>query len=169
MTCSPEISLSPLTPETLPLAKAWFRDEETRRWLGDASWPERALRLAKDPPTENDVTGRFAWLAYHDGEPVGLVDVERYEDGVAGLALVVGPVFRKRGFGKKILSAVASHPELALTPILRAGIEPANQASVRCFEGAGFEPRSEEPDEEGFIYFTRRIRPSEPEKLREEE
>ena len=169
MTFSPEISLTPLTPDTLPLTEAWFKNEETRRWLGDVSWPERALRLASEPSTENDVTGRFVWLACHGEEPVGLVDVERYENGTAGLALVVGPVFRKQGFGRRILAAVVSHPELARTPILRADIESANRASVRCFEGAGFEPQSEEPNEEGFIYFARRIRPSEPEKLREKE
>ena len=127
------------------------------------------MRLASDPPAENDVTGRFVWLAYHGEEPVGLVDVERYEDGTAGLALVVCPAFRKRGLGKEILAAVVSRPELARTSVLRAGIEPANQASVGCFEGAGFEPQSEEPDEDGFIYFVYRRGPSEPEKLREKE
>jgi RimJ/RimL family protein N-acetyltransferase len=38
---------------------------------------------------------------------------------------------RRQGLGKQIIQAVLAHPELGETELVRAGIEPDNQASVR--------------------------------------
>jgi RimJ/RimL family protein N-acetyltransferase len=155
-----EIQLVALTADTLALAEPWFQDEQTRRWLGGPGWPALVLRLALDPPAEyrgRRVTGRFAWLAYAEGQPVGLVDVERYADGTAGLALVVDPARRGQGLGGRIIQAALAHPELGGTELVRAGIEPDNQASVRCFTAVGFAAEATEPDEEGVVYFRRRV------------
>jgi RimJ/RimL family protein N-acetyltransferase len=157
------IRLVPLAADTLTLAEPWFHEEQTRRWLGGPGWPALVLRLALDPPAEyrgRRVTGRFAWLAYAEGQPVGLVDVERYADGTAGLALVVDPARRRQGLGKWIIQAVLAHPELGGTELIRAGIEPDNQASVRCFTAVGFAAEADEPDEEGIVYFRRRVHDS---------
>jgi RimJ/RimL family protein N-acetyltransferase len=157
------IQLVPLAADTLTVAEPWFHDEQTQRWLGGPGWPALVLRLASDPPAAyrgRRVTGRFAWLAYAEGQPVGLVDVERYADGTAGLALVVDPARRRQGLGKRIIQAVLAHPELGETELIRAGIEPDNQASVRCFTAVGFAAETDEPDEEGVVYFRRRVHDS---------
>jgi RimJ/RimL family protein N-acetyltransferase len=158
-----EIQFVALAADTLGLAEPWFKDAQTRRWLGGPGWPALVLRLALDPPAEyrgRRVTGRFAWLAYAEGQPVGLVDVERYADGTAGLALVVDPARRRQGLGKQIIQAVLAHPELGGTELVRAGIEPKNQASVRCFTAVGFAAEADGPDEEGVVYFRRRVHDS---------
>jgi RimJ/RimL family protein N-acetyltransferase len=155
-----EIRLVALTADTLALAEPWFQDEQTRRWLGGPGWPALVLRLALDPPAEyrgRRVTGSFAWLAYAEGQPVGLVDVERYADGTAGLALVVDPARRGQGLGQRIIRAVLAHQELGGTELVRVGIEPDNQASVRCFTAVGFAAEANEPDWEGVVYFRRRV------------
>jgi L-amino acid N-acyltransferase YncA len=87
-----------------------------------------------------------------------MADVELYEHGTAGLAVVVDPSRRGLGVGRSIIRAVASRPELACTRVLRGGVEPENRASVRCLEAVGFQAESQKPDEEGFIYFAYRIR-----------
>lgn len=144
----------------LPVTEAWFEDIETQRWLGGIEWPKIALRMAAEYPnehTECEVAGRFVFLAWNEEKPVGLVDTEQYKDGTAGLALVIDPSKRRRGLGSEIIQAVARRPEIARTRKLRVGIEPDNRAGVRCFERAGFMPEPEEPDEEGFVYFMRRV------------
>jgi RimJ/RimL family protein N-acetyltransferase len=150
-----------LSEDTLPIAGPWFEDEQTQRWLGGPGWPALVLRLAADPPAEyrgRRVTGRFAWLARANQTPVGLAEIERYADATAGLALVVGPGFRGRGVGRRIIEAVLARPELAATEVIRAGIQPENTASVRCFTAAGFTAEADAPDEQGVVYF-RRIQP----------
>src|ERR1700742_579022 len=137
-----------LDEDTLPIAAPWFEDEQARRWLGGPGWPELILRLAADPPAEYRgcaVTGRFAWLAYSDQAPIGLVDVERYADATAGVALVVDPVFRSQGMGRHIIEALLAHPELEAAEIVQAGIEPGNEASVRCFTAVGFTAETATP------------------------
>jgi L-amino acid N-acyltransferase YncA len=71
--------------------------------------------------------------------------------------LVVDPARRRQGLGKRIIQAVVAHPQLGEIELVRAGIEPGNQASVRCFTAVGFSVETDEPDEEGVVYFRRRI------------
>jgi len=152
------VEFVPLGDGTLAIAAPWFEDEQTQRWLGGPGCPALVLRLAANPPAEYRgcrVTGRFAWLAYTDQAPIGLVDVERYADATAGVALVVDPALRGRGFGRRIIQALLGRPELEATDVIRAGIEPGNVASVRCFTAAGFTAEADTPDDEGVAYFRR--------------
>lgn len=73
--------------------------------------------------------------------------------GTAGLALIVSPIHRNKGWGRRALRTLIDSTEVEGLERLFAGMEPENVASVRCFEGAGFTPMSREPDYEGIIYF----------------
>ncbi len=52
-----------------------------------------------------------------------------------------------------MIAALTEQPELHLVELFEAGVEPANTASRRCLEAAGFRLRSEEPDYEGMLYY----------------
>jgi RimJ/RimL family protein N-acetyltransferase len=152
------IEFTPLSEDTLAVATPWFEDEQTQRWLGGPGWPALALRLAADPSAEHRgrrVTGRFVWLAHAGQTPIGLVDTELYGNATAGVALVVNPALRGRGFGRRIIQALLARSELEATEVVRAGIEPENAASVRCFTAAGFTAEADTPDDEGIVYFRR--------------
>lgn len=125
-----------------------FEDEQTQRWLGGPGWPALVLRLAADPRAEYRrcrVTGRFAWLAYTDQVPIGLVDIERYADATAGVALVVDPVLRSQGLGRRIIEALVARPELEATEIIRAGIEPGMSPACAVSQRPASPPKRSRP------------------------
>ena len=146
-----------LTAGVLPEIEPCFDDPETIRFLGDRAWIRRALRLVDQTPgTEyrgRTVVGRDVWVIY-DHVPIGFIDVERYDDGRAGCAIVVAPALRGRDFGRAILGAVWERPELADVEELIGGVEPENLASRRCLAAAGFRLASD-PDEEGMLNVAR--------------
>jgi RimJ/RimL family protein N-acetyltransferase len=103
------------------------------------------------------VRGRFGLVASRGANPVGLIDLETYDDGTAGIALIVDPDRRGRGLGKAILSALLALPQLRDVSVVRAGTEVANQASVRCLGAAGFVRETAAPDADGVVYFRRTV------------
>jgi RimJ/RimL family protein N-acetyltransferase len=147
------LRFTPLRAELLPEVEPWFDDPETIRFLGDRNWVRRALRLVDETPGTQyrgrTVVGRDVWIIFKQ-VPVGFIDVERYDDGRAGCALVVAPGMRCQGIGRAILAAVWERPELTDVEELIGGVEPENVASRRCLEAAGFR-LSSEPDEEGML------------------
>jgi RimJ/RimL family protein N-acetyltransferase len=152
------MDLVPFTPADLPRVELWFDDAQTRRWLGGPQWPAMVLRLAADPAEEHRgrrIRARQAWLAEQAGIPVALLDVEVYPDGTAGCAFVVAPERRGHGVGRRALARLAAELAAAGVREITAGVEPANTSSVRCLLGAGFQPRVDTPDAEGFLYFAR--------------
>jgi RimJ/RimL family protein N-acetyltransferase len=118
------------------------------------------LRLAANPPAEHrgrGVLDRRAWIVEADDAPVGLVDVEVYEDLTAGLAFVIAPSCRGSGVGRRALQAIAEQLAGDGVREVFGGTETNNAASIRCMEGSGFTRRSHEPDAEGFLYLERHL------------
>lgn len=150
-----ELQLVPLNEELVRAITPWWSDPETKKWIG--GYPaSKALELSQSPPDEfrgRKVLKRSALVGLLDQQPVSLVDFELYEDASAGVGLVVGPNHRKQGWGRETLRRLADSKHVAGIKVLFAGIEPKNVASVRCFQAAGFIPRTTEPDHEGIIYF----------------
>ena len=146
------LELRELAEEDLPTVELWFGDEETRRWLGDERWPRRLLDLAND-------RDRFAYVACLDGTPVGLADVERYEDNRAAVAVVVRPDRRRGSVGTQVLEALPELPELRTVAEFFGGVERGNVASAALVVAAGFELVTPEPDADGFMYFVMHRRP----------
>jgi GNAT superfamily N-acetyltransferase len=138
------VVLRPLTERDVHVSEAWFAEPKTRRRLGDATWPRRLLALAREP-------GRYAFAALEGEAFVAIADAER-EGERAAVALVVAPEQRRRGLGRAVLAALREHHALSELDLL-AGVEDGNDAATALVLGAGFEPLSADPDEEGFRYF----------------
>jgi len=169
------VQLYPFEPGHLPLAQPWFADPDTQRWLGGPDWLPMMLDLADRPLDEfrgAAQTGRHHWLAWANGTAVGYIDCETYDRwttweggpggrGVtatipvpsAGIAYVIDPAHRRRGYATAMITAVTTMPELAHVELFAAGVEPGNTASVGCLRKAGFRPLSPEPDWEGIVYY----------------
>lgn len=139
--------------------EGWWDDPETKRWMGGYR-PQEALQLAANPPKEfrgRVVLSRKALAALKAKRPVALVDFESYDDGTAGVGIVVAPDARGQGLGRSTLKLLVQSEHLKDVQVIFGGIEPENVASIKCLKGAGFVADSLEPDEEGIIYFRRQI------------
>jgi RimJ/RimL family protein N-acetyltransferase len=99
------------------------------------------------------VTDRIVWVAFEGRFPVGLIDVETYEDSTASFALVVAPHRRGLGIGRGVIHATIQHPRLDAVSTWVVGVEPTNPPSIRCLEGAGFKLRSATPDHQGLLIY----------------
>jgi RimJ/RimL family protein N-acetyltransferase len=172
------VELRPFARDQLPLVEPWFEDPETQRWLGGPDWPRIILDLADAPLGEfrgAQETGRYQFLAWDKGVPVGYVDcgtfdrwatweggaggrgvVSVIEESSGGIAYVTDPVLRRRGHGVDMVLSLMQMPALAHVSLFAAGVEPENIASVRCLLSAGFRPLDPVSDWEGIVYYARR-------------
>jgi RimJ/RimL family protein N-acetyltransferase len=173
------MQLVAFNPVDVERIEPWFDDPDTQRFLGGRDWIRRAPSLLEltigDEYRGKVVTGRRMWLSLEEhGEPVAFVDGEAYNryagwDGSdrehprvsdvvevpsMGLAVVVDPERRRRGFGSPTIQAVIAHPDVAHIRLFLGEVEIGNLASVRCLEKAGFRVRSTEPDFEGMLCFS---------------
>lgn len=173
----PSLSLRTFTRADLKLVQPWFRDFETRRYLGDEEWPRRMLELAERVVGQEFrgaiQTGTHRYLAHIADGSVGYVDcgtfdrctvyagespkgpiiTEVIDVPTGSIAFVVDPLLRRRGLGRAMIRALFARPELRLVELFEAGVEPENVASRRCLEAAGFRMHSDQPDFEGMLYY----------------
>ncbi|HVF11969.1 MAG TPA: hypothetical protein VNA87_02675 [Actinomycetota bacterium] len=87
------LELVPLDDALAMMMEGWWDDPETKRWMGGYR-PQQALQLAANPPKEfrgGAVLSRKALAALKAKRPVALVDFESYDDGTAGVGIVVAP------------------------------------------------------------------------------
>ena len=172
-----EVTLRALTRADLATVEPWFRDPDTRRWLGGPEWPATMLDLAERVVGEEFrgalQTGAYHYLASSGPRAVGYVDCGTFDrcttyggEGPDGpiitdtldvpsgsIAFVVAPVLRRRGLGRAMITALTHQPELRSVELFEAGVEPENRASRACLEAAGFHLHSPEPDFEGMLYY----------------
>ena len=150
-----------LTPTLVAAVEPWFDDPDTIRYLGGRHWLHRELDLMRDAPgvefRGNVVLSRHVWIIFDEADqPVGLVDVEPYVDGTAGMVFVVAPHLRGQGVGQRILLALAGQEELKDVRTVMGGVEPDNTACRICLTKAGFSV-SRAPDEEGMLRVEKRL------------
>jgi RimJ/RimL family protein N-acetyltransferase len=150
------LSLRAFTRADLRIVEPWFRDPDTRRFLGGPEWPRKMLELGQGVVGQEFrgaiQTGAYRYLAHVDGGPMGYVDcgtfnrcavyagegaggpivTEPIEDATGSLAFVIDPQVRRRGVGSAMISALIDPPELGFVELLEAGVEPGNVASRRC-------------------------------------
>jgi len=123
----------------------WRNDPETRRWAFESGEIERATheawfaRRRADPDT-------VIWIAEHDGRPVGQIRLDR--DGTeAEVSVALAPEARGGGLGRRLIARAAAEARGALAvERLNARIKPANSASLRAFEAAGFVEAARDDD-----------------------
>lgn len=130
-----------LREQDLPVLRAWF---------GDAELSQR-LSFPTDDWFAHVMKGAAAccWMARDAERIIGMIQVDRDEEGRGSLGFAVQPGLRGRGFGTTILSAFLSGPGRAYR-VLEGAIEPDNAASLACCRRCGFAILPE-PDADGFI------------------
>jgi len=137
-----------------------------------------ALELADAPLGEfrgAQETGRYRFLAWDKGVPVGYVDcgtcdrwatweggpggrgaVNIIDEPSGGIAYVTDPALRRRGYALEMILSLMRVPSLVHVSLFAAGIEPENTASAQCLLSAGFHPLDPVRDWEGIVYYARR-------------
>jgi RimJ/RimL family protein N-acetyltransferase len=172
-----DVSLRTFARADLPIIESWFRDPQTMRCVGGPEWPatmlDRAERIVGEEFRGAVQTGAYRYLAASEGAPFGSVDCGTFDrcavyagDGPDGpiiteaidvstgsIAFAVDPGHRRRRLGRAMIAALMRRSELRFVELFEAGVEPENTASRRCLEGAGFHPRSPQPDWEGMLYY----------------
>jgi RimJ/RimL family protein N-acetyltransferase len=124
----------------------WFDDRETQRWLGGREWPRRLLVLARQ-------SNRVALLYTHARRPIGLLDLERFPDGRAAVAVVVSPEHRGRGVATAMLGSIFDLAEAKGVGEAVGEVEFGNTAGERCIRAAGFVRDVEAVTSERFLRF----------------
>jgi RimJ/RimL family protein N-acetyltransferase len=112
--------------------------------------------MATQPGTSDGsqtVDDRIVWVVFEEESPVGLIDVETYGDGSAGLAVVVSPTHRGRGLCARVIRTALEHPRVASVRRWFAGVAVDNHASAHCLGNAGFTRLSDQPDAESMLHY----------------
>lgn len=89
-------------------------------------------------------------MAYDGQLPAGMVVIEFVEER-AYIGLIVNPLYRLQGYGKRILQKLLNDPDFNSVWEWAASIEEDNRISLACFQAAGFTLEETEPDEDGFL------------------
>ena len=155
------ISFRPLTRDDLPLVHEWHQRPHVVRW-----WTVRKTFEEVEEhyvPTIEGTEPTDHYLAFHDGEPLGMIQtylVSDYPDyaaligegeGTAGIDLFIGEeASTGRGLGTEMIRSfgeeiVFARPE---TSACVADPHTRNTASLRAFEKAGFRALREFVDPE---------------------
>jgi RimJ/RimL family protein N-acetyltransferase len=79
------------------------------------------------------------WILSDDGAPIGQIRYDAVDADVADISFSIDGAFRGRGFGTQLLQMTAERACAELrVRLLRGLVKPANDASIRAFERAGF-------------------------------
>jgi len=114
-----------------PEVRALSRDPRPISALDHARW--FAARLTAGLPT---------WIIEADGEPVGVVRIERLAPSLGKISIALAAEVRGQGIGRRaIAAACATWSARVLAEIL-----PTNTASRAAFEASGFQLRDQRDD-----------------------
>jgi len=132
------IEFRPVKEEDFGMIWEWANDSQTRAnsfesaaipWEQHRKWCESKMNNAQC----------IFWVASnHDREQVGVVRFDHH-NGEATISVSVAPHARGRGYGRKIIQTASDRFfHSSAVSLVRALIKPANKASIRAFEWAGF-------------------------------
>ncbi|AJO57398.1 GNAT family N-acetyltransferase [Bacillus subtilis] len=128
----------------LKILEHWFENEDTRRRMdGMLPLDEWYARVNKD---KHDTV----IMAYDGQLPAGMAVIEFGEERTY-IGLIVNPLYRLQGYGKRILQKLLTEPDFTSVREWVACIEEDNRISLACFQAAGFTLEDTEPDEDGFL------------------
>jgi RimJ/RimL family protein N-acetyltransferase len=141
----PSVSLRPVTMEDAACLLEWRNDPTTRAASHNTEQVPLEIHLAwLDRALQNP--SRYLYMAEHDGTPVGTVRAD-LSAAVWEMSWTVAPEYRRRGFGKAMVAAVATRHN----PI-RAEIKAGNAASIRIATASGMRAVAER---DGILHFAR--------------
>ncbi|WP_251035104.1 GNAT family N-acetyltransferase [Paenibacillus polymyxa] len=138
-------NLRPFTERDLAMLEDWFKDAEVHRRL------EGMLPLGDWYRHVEQHPGYDVWVAFSEGEAVGVIMIEREGQNTGSIAIVVNPSIRGKGYGRAVVGKAMQLPELGTIYKWYAGIEADNAACLKCFQSAGFVLENEAPDEDGYF------------------
>ena len=132
----------PLDEDGFSVLRSWFSDQELQKRLEYPTplWFDYVCNEANV----------YAWLINEGDFPVGHLQVDIQTDGTAYIGFYVNPELRKQGYGRRILNALITRPEVSTVGKFIAMAEVDNLASQRCLQSAGFLLEGP-PDAEGFL------------------
>ncbi|GCE23954.1 GNAT family N-acetyltransferase [Dictyobacter kobayashii] len=122
----------------------WFHDPELARRINypDSDWFDY---ISTSPHVHT-------WMIYAEVGPVGVIQFEK-NNRQASFSIAVNRRLRGQGYGKRIMRAFLTLPEVRAVSCVHAGVELDNLQSMRCLQAAGFTLQSTIPDEHGFLEF----------------
>ncbi|AZN41702.1 GNAT family N-acetyltransferase [Paenibacillus albus] len=132
--------------EGLSILEEWFKDPEVLKWLSGTLPLNRWYEYVEQSPSY------FAWMVYEEGSRIGQISLEIYSDNTASIEILTNPPLRNKGYGKRMLEAFLTRPELATVQTIKVGIEHDNITSLNCFKKIGFV--EQEFDLEGLVTLT---------------
>jgi aminoglycoside 6'-N-acetyltransferase len=128
------------TDSDVDLLVRWHADPDVSRFWDDETFTREEMR---ERLARTDVE---AFVVEEAGAPVGYVQAWRDEGGGGGLDMFLVPGARGRGLGPDAAEALARHllDERGWT---RLTVDPYlwNEAAIRAWRSAGFEPVGERP------------------------
>ena len=127
----------------------WSKDPATLQYLGGVFPLDDFINFILT--AEN----RLTYIVIYHSKYIGMVDVElNPKEKNAAMDILIAPEERGKGFGKLVLEKLVQDSEFEKCTRLDAFIEPANIASIRCFQKAGFQKIKDEVDEDGMLQFS---------------
>jgi aminoglycoside 6'-N-acetyltransferase len=177
------ISFRPLRRDDLPLLANWLARPHVLRW-----WREESDIAAVDAaygPLIDGTDATEAFVAVHDGQPIGYIQRYRLDDNpewqqsifsavgetnAAGIDYLIGDEsLTGQGLGRRLISDFVDdswqrYPDIAAIAV---AVQQENRASWRALEGAGFVRQwagalvSDDPSDQGPSYVYLKARPME--------
>ena len=144
------LTFEPVGESHVGTVDQWLQDAESQRRLGGMIPFRPCFEFIQENPDFHE------WMVYDGNTAVGLAGFEIYEDGTAAAVLLVSPDRRGQGYGKRILEALCSRPELQPVNELIAPVDPDNQAALRCVRAVGFVDTGPDPEDKEFLRFVYR-------------
>jgi RimJ/RimL family protein N-acetyltransferase len=132
------ITFRPLTPDDLPMLHEWVTRPHVAEWWPDPSTYDEVVAeygpvISGDDPTR-------AYIALHDGDPIGFIQAYIARPGVRGIDQFLANAHQlNRGLGTAMVRAFIEHVFMdpAVTKI-QTDPSPENARAIRCYEKAGF-------------------------------
>ena len=143
------VNLRPATPADARRVWAWRNDPASRAAslnLAQIPYPahEAWFSAALADPARTLLIGATA-----EGEAVGMVRFDRMAAVETRVSIAIDPAWRGRGVGRVLLAQAVAR---RLGEPLRAEVRDGNAASLRLFEGCGFQRLSQQ---DGVVLFGR--------------
>jgi len=176
------LTLRPLGRDDLPLLASWLSRPHVAKWWRDAS--DLASVEAAYGPLIDGADPTEAFVALHDGRPIGYAQRYRLEDNeewqqaiflavgvtnAAGIDYLIGEEsVTGQGLGRQLIADFVEdswrrYPDIASVAV---AVQQENHASWRALEGAGFVRQwegmlaSDDPSDQGPSYVYLKDRPT---------